>query len=199
MKKGSKCSDEQRKKISASLKGNVPWNKGKHHSEETKMKMSLSRIGKKYNIHRNHTLETRKKISASLKGNIPWNKGKTLSDEYKMKLSLAHKGKPSTFKGKKHRIDSIEKMILSHSGKKNVRFGKHLSEEHKKKFCYNGLRIHRSKIEIKIEEYLKQNFPEYIWTHGGRRYIGIDRNGEKQYFIGDCYFVFYYFIDLFGF
>ena len=50
-----KNSPETNKKISESLKGNIPWNKGKKgqvHSEETKQKMS--------DAH---------------KGQIPWNKG----------------------------------------------------------------------------------------------------------------------------
>jgi len=52
-------SEETRKKISESLMGHVPWNKGKTgvYSEETK-----------------------KRISESLKGNVPWNKGLTKSD-----------------------------------------------------------------------------------------------------------------------
>ena len=63
-------SDETRKKMSDSLKGKTPWNKGKHRSNET-----------------------RKKISETLKGHIPWNKGKTHSDETKEKIRQAHIGK----------------------------------------------------------------------------------------------------------
>ena len=71
-------SEETRKKISESLKGHPPVNKGKPQSEETK-----------------------KKISNSLLGNIPWNKGKKMSSEYKNKLSEAHKGQKSWNKGLK--------------------------------------------------------------------------------------------------
>ena len=31
-------SEEHKKKISESMKGRVPWNKGKHHTKETKAK-----------------------------------------------------------------------------------------------------------------------------------------------------------------
>lgn len=67
--KGSKinlgriCSEEKRKKISDKLKGNIPWNKGGHFSDETKKKMSLARIGKKLSS------ETRKKMSGR---KCPW-------------------------------------------------------------------------------------------------------------------------------
>jgi hypothetical protein len=71
-------SEETRKKISESLKGNIPWNKG----------MSLNK-------------ETKKKISDSLNGNTPWNKGMKMSDEYKSKLSEAHKGQKAWNKGMK--------------------------------------------------------------------------------------------------
>ena len=45
--------------------GNIPWNTGKHHSEETRRKISEVQIGR-----------------------IPWNKGKTYSEEYKSKFPL---------------------------------------------------------------------------------------------------------------
>ena len=64
---------------------------GKHHSHETRMKMSESlkgennpmygRTGKKNPFFgKRHTEESRKKMSEALKGRIPWNKGKHLSE-----------------------------------------------------------------------------------------------------------------------
>jgi len=60
-------------------KGNIPWNKGikgdrnsfygKHHSEETKKKISESHKGKK--LSKNHKI----KLSESHKGKSIWNKG----------------------------------------------------------------------------------------------------------------------------
>ena len=50
-------SEETRRKLSNSLKGRNVWNKGKHHTEETKRKISESSKGK------HHTEETRRKLS----------------------------------------------------------------------------------------------------------------------------------------
>lgn len=66
-------SEETRKKLSESLKGNIPWNKGKiglqPHSPETIEKM---------------------------KGKIPWNKGIPMENEQKEKLRQANLGKRSS-------------------------------------------------------------------------------------------------------
>ncbi|HWR15180.1 MAG TPA: NUMOD3 domain-containing DNA-binding protein [Terriglobales bacterium] len=69
--RGRKASDETRQKMSDSLKGLTPWNKGKTgiYSAETRQKMSKSRIGKS-----------------------SWNMGKAWNEEMKAKLSEAHKG-----------------------------------------------------------------------------------------------------------
>lgn len=73
---GKHHSDETKKKISISLSGNVPWNKGRangtkgrHHTEQAKRKISESRKGIIFSD------EHRKNLSESLKGKTPWNKG----------------------------------------------------------------------------------------------------------------------------
>lgn len=65
--------------------GCKPWNKGKmckHHSEETKRKISESCKGKpapnKGKKLGPMSEETKKKMSEAHKGKIPWNKGKSL-------------------------------------------------------------------------------------------------------------------------
>lgn len=90
---GCHRSEEVRKKISESqkgrrlsieirhkMKGRIPWNKGKTLSAETKKKIGTTKKGK------HQSEEAKIKISESLKGNIPWNKGKRLSEETKAKM-----------------------------------------------------------------------------------------------------------------
>ena len=59
-------SEENKIKISETLKGNIPWNKGQTnvYSNETKNKMSEAKIGKHY-----------PKLSEAKKGQPTWNKG----------------------------------------------------------------------------------------------------------------------------
>lgn len=74
--------------------GNCPRT-GKKHSEESKKKMSIARLGKKFDPEklklrkpRVVTEETRKKLSASLTGRI-------FSEESRQKSSLTQKGRPA--------------------------------------------------------------------------------------------------------
>ena len=105
-KNGLTTPDDVKKKISESLKGNVPWNKGKSGvqtawnkgvpmRDETKAKVSASKKGAKLSdVTRARmtaarlgkapykmTDEVRAKISASLMGHTPWNKGKTSKEQ----------------------------------------------------------------------------------------------------------------------
>ena len=62
--------------------------------------------------------------------------GCKLSKETKEKLRKAHLGKKGTFTGRKHTLETRKKMSQNHadvSGENNPMYGKHLSEEAKKK------------------------------------------------------------------
>lgn len=75
--KNKKCSENTKRKMSESHKGQIPWNKNKSYnkgipkSEETKRKMSESQKGHK----------------AWNKGKTSWNKGVKTSEETKQKIS----------------------------------------------------------------------------------------------------------------
>lgn len=65
---------------------------GHKHSEETKLKMSLSRLGNKNRVGKLHTIETKEAISKTLIGNVR-SLGNKLSNETKAKIAQAQLGK----------------------------------------------------------------------------------------------------------
>ena len=122
-------SEEFKRKMSESRKGQFTGEKnpfyGKHHSEETKNKLSEYHKGKKVwnsgktNIYSEETL---KKMSESCKGRTPWNKGKYLSEETRKKLSELHKGligEKNPFYGKHHSEEARKKNSEAHKKKVN--------------------------------------------------------------------------------
>lgn len=94
-------------------KGSVPWTKGKHHSEETKQKISERNRGRKCSA------EARRKISLA-------NKGKKRSLETRQKMSEA-------FKGKKRSKPPWNKGKPFLRGSNHPLFGKHHTERTKMK------------------------------------------------------------------
>ena len=84
--KGIKLTEEQKKIRSLNTKGeNNPFY-GKHHTEETKEKLSKCFKGKTLSE------EARNNISKGHIGIEPWNKGKELTQEHKDKVSESVKG-----------------------------------------------------------------------------------------------------------
>jgi len=127
-------------------KYNERWNiylhghalKGRKHTEESKKKISASKIG------HNTSDVTKMKISQKLKGRLsPWNKGKSLSEETKEKLRQANLGKVTSEETKmklsirlKGRIVSEEtrdKMSRGNKGQSPWNKGKKLSIAHRQK------------------------------------------------------------------
>ena len=102
-------SEETRRKLSESHKGQTAWNKGKHHCEETR-RISEARKGKpSHNKGKPMSEEQKKKISETIKGRhhteeskrkmSTTRKGGHHSEETKKKMSDAHKGKTTWNKG----------------------------------------------------------------------------------------------------
>jgi len=95
---GKPLSEEHRRKISKALKGTPSWIKGKHHTPETRHKISDSLKGKKLSEDTIlKIIERLKGIHTSArtefkKGHEPWDKGKQRTREYKQKVSKAMKG-----------------------------------------------------------------------------------------------------------
>lgn len=122
---------EVRKKMSESKRGENNNNYGKHHSEETRKKISEALKGKQagennYWYGKHLPEEVKKKISES-------HKGKTLSEEHRKKLSEAFKGENHPMYGKHHTEESRRKNSEAHKGENHPNYGKHLPEETRKK------------------------------------------------------------------
>ena len=125
--KGKKMSDDARRKISKALKGrkgHVAWNKGKHHSEETKQKLREKTIeqfnsDEKRERHRKSCVEKwndteyRNKVSSTIK--------KQMKDPERRK-KCSHKPTQRFYDAMKKR-----------RGSKSPMAGKHHSEESKQK------------------------------------------------------------------
>jgi len=198
-----KLSENHKRNISLALKGRLPknikciigWNKGRHHSEETKKKIGLGNKG------RHHSEETRKKISeAGKKKNSYGFLGKKHSEKWKIKMSQIRKGRHKSKEhkrkiglgniGKKRSEEAIKRISLAHKNpseetRKRISLAhKNPSEETRKK-----MRMHRAKqifplkdtsIEIKIQNFLQQLGIEY-YTH---RYMKeIDHSYQCDIFI----------------
>ena len=79
--------EEHKRKIAEAAKGRPSPMKGKHHTEETKKKLSDLNKGKR------HSEESYKRAAEKLKGRPAWNKGKHHTEEAKRKISEAGKGR----------------------------------------------------------------------------------------------------------
>jgi len=107
-------------------------------SEETKLKIGLSKIG------RPRSEKTKEKISKALIGREPWNKGKKniFSEETLLKISKAHKGKT---------LPKEHKRKISKANK-----GHKVSEETRRKIgVANKGKIISIKVRLKISKTLK--------------------------------------------
>ena len=87
---GFKQSEKCRQWNRENKKGNQNM-KGKHHSEETRKKISVMQLGRiPWNKGRTCSAEERLKMSERFRGRVGSNKGKKFSEEHRKNLSLAH-------------------------------------------------------------------------------------------------------------
>ena len=157
--KGREISDEWRKNISESLKGEKNPMFGREFTDEHRKKMSEAKKGVKLSDkHRKKISETlkgvklsdkhRKNISESKKGEKNPMFGKKLSDEHRKNLSVAHMGKKLSDETKK-------KMSEAKKGVSPWNKGKTTSKETKKKISETQKRRYakekRNKENVSIE------------------------------------------------
>ena len=130
-------------------------------SEETIEKMRQANIGKK------HTEEHKRKISEAGKGRKPvfteeWKrkiseakKGTVLTEKHKKKLSISGMGKQ---KGKIISPEQRKQISERNKGDKNGMFGKHRTEEEKKKIS----EVHKGKtLSKETREKISQSLKKY--------------------------------------
>ena len=96
-------------------------------SEETKRKISQSKIGKKMSI------EAKKNISEGHRRTKHWNYGKHHSIKTRKKISESHKGSKNWWFGRHHSAEQCKKISEAQKGLKNHNYGKVPSQEHRNK------------------------------------------------------------------
>ena len=119
---------------------------------------------------------TRQKIRNKLKGRKISEEarrkriGRKLSPEHRRKIGLASKGKKHSeetkrkMRGRKHTDESRRKMSEARKGKKNPMYGKHLSEDHRRKIGRKGK--------------LNKNYGKHM-SEEARRKLSLSLKGKK--------------------
>lgn len=202
-------SNETKRRISESLKGRIAWNKGKphsaetrakisakakirfqnseshpfygrHHSEETKQKISEQKKHY-YSTHPNpflghyHTLETKEKIRQKALGRPSLNKGRPKSEETKRKLSLALLGNPRS-EASRLKQSKTYKLLWANSEYRE-RIGKLISE---------GIHQRPNKPEQQLIDIIERERFPFLYTGDGSFTIHgfrpdfVQCNGKKQ-------------------
>ena len=168
--KGKHHSEETKKKIGESVKGDKNGFFGKHHSEETKNKISESKKGIKLSD------ETIKKLC----GRTPWCKGKHLTEETKKKLSEYHKGRHLTEETKKKLSELRKGISLTEEIKKKIgeaNKGKTITEDTRRKIS-ETLKCHIVSEDTRIKMSESKKGKHHSEEH--KRKIGEAQKGRKH-------------------
>lgn len=196
-RKGKKCSDKTKMKISLSLMGNTRT-RGYKHSEETKETISLACSGKNHPMFgKHHSEEAKKKL-------FLFNIGKKLSEETRRKMSLSRTGRKFSEEVKKKMSAARKGIVFSEEHKRNLSIAKqNMPEEVKKNISLTvrelwedinyqkkqreARNISPNKTEINLGNILNKLFPkEYkyvgdfqFWL-GGKNPDFMNINGQKK-------------------
>lgn len=185
-------SEEWKQKIRESTTGPKNHFYGKHHTEETKQKISEKRKGiyckENHPMWGKHPSEKTRRIWSEQR------KGRKLTEEWKQKIS---KNSNRYWTGKhlpeetKQKISKRKKEIGSAKGEKNPMFGKHHTEETKQKMSNINLgRKHTDEYKRKMSERVRgEKHPMWGKHHSEASRQKIrehrpDTHGEKNPFYG---------------
>lgn len=140
---------------------------GRHHTEESKQKMSRNHKGTTSWLKGKHVPEeVKRKISETLKGKPSWNKGKPWSEETKRKMSESRKGKPNN-KLKGRHLSTEIKTKISETVKKTM-----CSEEIRNKCRQGGYNtigriwINNSETTKRVKDEELNNYLSNGWKLG---------------------------------
>lgn len=184
--KRTKQSEETKRKISLANKGK---SKPKLMGNTNGFKKGQESIMK----GKHHTEETKKKISDSKKGSIAWNKGKKMPSGVLVKLRKSHLGQKAWNKGIPMKKSSKEKLRKALIGKKQsleskIKRSNSMKERYKKdpsliKRCLK--KNPKSSLEIKFENIIKKHNLPYKFVGNGEVLVGrkcpdfVNVNGKK--------------------
>lgn len=114
-----------------------PYWSGRKHTEETKRKQSLSKLGNRNPAKRE---DVRKKLSDAKKGKTAWNKGLTHETDLRIRKASAEtrKKQSDAHSGFKHQIETRKSISESHKGK-------------------NLSKVHRANISLSKKEMFIKN------------------------------------------
>jgi group I intron endonuclease len=161
--KGRVFSEETKKRMSDSRMGmklseeTISRLRGRKHTEETKIKFSKRTPGF---LGKSHTEETKEKL-----------KGRKVSEETRAKMSAA----ASARKRGKHSEETLAKLRKPHSAEHNSKVGRKgrvLSEEHKEK-------IRLAHTGLKLSEEAKEGMRGRVTSDETKRKLSAARKGKK--------------------
>jgi|GEM_PF-1092848 group I intron endonuclease len=142
------------------------------HSEESKLKMRLSSLGKK------KSKESRLKMSLSKKGVKPFITGKHHSKESILKMSLSKIGKPSKLRGINLSDECKKKISESLKGKTPWNKGKKMTEA--QTINMKKPMSEQAKINMRLSKLGKKQSPEHIKKRiSGRKIFMTDETKKK--------------------
>ena len=169
-------SEETKKKISKTHKGEKNPNYGKHRSEETRKKISEAHKEK------HSSEETKQKISNALMGEKNHNYGKHHSKETRKKISEILKKRGGSFYGKHHSAKTLKKMSDIKKGEKASQITKAKLREARK---HRKFPKYHTKPELIFEGICKKLDLPYKYTGDGAFWIHninpdfVECNGKK--------------------
>lgn len=144
---GKKHTEESKRKMSESRKGDLNHFYGKTHTEETKRKISESLKGT------THTEETKTKMSEARKGKFTGKDhpmyGKTHTEEAKRKISEASKGRIHSEEARRKMSESLKG---KYTGKNSAWYGKTHAEKTKEKMSRSRKLYWDQKKSRKLKE-----------------------------------------------